>query len=274
MGGTLRASITTDMFNYSFKPSMEHKLKLFAEHGFEYIHWCDDWNNGAFYTEREIKEYRQLIDSAGLKCLDIHGTSTKTIRMDSEEKALLDEYIRLLENRVRFCAEVGGDAVVVHPPGDKTDEDLRRSLNRSLEVFERVRRLCEDLGVVIAVENGFPADREIFNFYFERYPPEFVGFCYDSGHANIQKNLDQLMGFGSRLRVLHLNDNRGEKDDHQPPFWGTVDWERVMLWIKEINYTKPPNFEITHRAEHFKGDMEEYLEYTAKAVKRVLKLLE
>lgn len=269
----MRASITTDMFNYSFKPSMGHKLKLFAEHGFEYIHWCDDWNNTVFYTKREIEEYRQLIESAGLKCLDVHGTSTKNVRIDSEEKALLDSYIRLLENRVKFCAEVGGNAVVVHPPGDKRDEELRRSLNRSLEVFERVRGLCEDLGVVIAVENGFPTDLDVLNFYFERYPPEFVGFCFDSGHANLRGNFNDLRGFGERLRVLHLNDNRGEKDDHQPPFWGTVDWEGVMRWIRETGYAKPPNFEITHNPEHFKGGMEEYLEYTVNSVKDALKLL-
>ncbi len=30
----LRASITSDMFNYSYSPSMERKLSLFAEYGF------------------------------------------------------------------------------------------------------------------------------------------------------------------------------------------------------------------------------------------------
>ncbi|NIR86347.1 MAG: hypothetical protein GWN67_04150, partial [Phycisphaerae bacterium] len=40
---TRKVSITSDMFNYSLKPEMERKLQLFAEYGFEYIHWCDDW---------------------------------------------------------------------------------------------------------------------------------------------------------------------------------------------------------------------------------------
>ena len=72
----MRASITSDMFNYSLKPGMAEKLRLFREHGFEYLHWCDDWNNDRLYTREEMSLYRWLVASAGLTCLDVHGTAT------------------------------------------------------------------------------------------------------------------------------------------------------------------------------------------------------
>ena len=250
---------------------MEKKLRLFAEHGFKHIHWCDDWNNDVVYLQKEIKWYNQLIETAGLRCIDVHGTATLRIRIDAEEDDLQDQYVRLLENRIEFCSSVGGDAVVIHPP-PTSGEGYSSILRRSLRVFEKVRPLCEDLGIILAVENCFPEDEEAIGFYCDTFPPEFVGFCFDSGHAHINGNFDRLFGYGERLKALHLHDNRGERDDHQPPFWGTIDWKRVLRWIKDSRYTKPINFEITHNPEFFSGDADEYLEYSMSAIQKFINL--
>ena len=264
-------SITSDMFNYSFKIEMEKKLRLFAEHGFKYIHWCDDWNNDVVYTQEEIKRYSQLVETAGLGCIDVHGTATSRICVDAEEYGLQDQYLRLLENRIEFCSSVGGDAVVIHPPR-RRGKDYSPSLKRSLRVLEKVRRLCEELGITLAIENCFPEDEEAISFYLDKFPPELVGFCFDSGHAHINGNFDQLLGFGERLRALHLHDNRGGKDDHQPPFYGTIDWNRVLRWIKDSKYTKPINFEITHNPKSFSGNADEYLKYSMSAIQKFINL--
>ena len=253
---------------------MEKKLRLFAEYGFEYIHWCDDWNNDVIYTQRDIQRYSQLLRSAGLQCLDVHGAATTTIRIDTGEENLLNQYVRLLENRIKFCSFVGGDAVVIHPLSSEYRRGLlSQRLKRSLYVFERVRPLCEDLGIVLAIENCYPTDGEALKFYFEKYPPEFIGFCFDSGHAHVNKNFDRLLKFVERLKVLHLHDNKGERDDHQPPFWGTIDWRRVIRWIKDNRYKKPINFEITHNPQFFSGNMHEYLKYSVDAIKRLINLI-
>jgi len=257
-------SITTDMFNYSYQLDRETKLELFASRGFRFIHWCDDWNNGALYSDEDIKLHCQIVESSGLKCLDVHGSDAPGVKIGTSDQSARKEYVRLLENRIEFCSAIGGDAVVIHPPKDASD------LNHSIRVLEIVRPLCEDVGVVLAVENCFPADDKILAQYFERFPPEFIGFCYDSGHANLNNNSDELMKHSSRLKVLHLHDNRGKVDDHQPPFWGTVDWPRVMRWIEQSGYTKPINFEITHRPRYFEGRPEEYLDYAVSSILRAL----
>jgi sugar phosphate isomerase/epimerase len=257
-------SITTDMFNYSYHLDREAKLELFASRGFRFIHWCDDWNNGVLYSDKDMKLCRQVVESSGLKCLDVHGSDAPSIKIGTNNQSAQKEYVRLLENRIEFCSAIGGDAVVVHPPKEASD------LNRSLQVLESVRPLCEDLGLVLAIENCFPADDKVLAHYFERFPPEFIGFCFDSGHANLNNNSDEVMEFRSRLKVLHLHDNRGKVDDHQPPFWGTVDWLRVMRWVEQSGYTKPVNFEITHRPRYFEGRPEEYLDSAVSSILRAL----
>jgi sugar phosphate isomerase/epimerase len=97
----------------------------------------------------------------------------------------------------------------------------------------------------------------------ERFPEEIVSFCLDTGHANLHGNLDKLKGFRDRLTVTHINDNRGDDDSHQPPGWGTVDWETVNRLIDGIR--KPPNLEVTHNHTYFRGSMEEFLEETRTA---------
>jgi len=266
-----KVSITTDMFNNSFRPDIETKLRLFADSGFKYIHWCDDWDDDVLYTKENIELYRRLIESCGLKCMDVHGAGTSAIHITAEEEDVLDKYIRLLENRVKFCSAIGGDAVVVHPPSDDRGScTLDSKLDRSLCVFESMRPLCEDLGIALAVENCYPSDEKTLGYYFERYPSEYVGFCFDSGHAHVNRNLNQLLKFSNRLKALHLHDNRGKEDDHQPPFWGTIDWEKVMQWIERSGYQKPVNFEITHNPRLFEGTMKEFLDYAVRSIRKTL----
>lgn len=268
----MRASITSDMFNYSLKPGMAEKLRLFREHGFEYLHWCDDWNNDRLYTREEMSLYRRLVASAGLTCLDVHGTATEEICIDAAGEAAHSAYVKLLGNRVRLCSEFGGDTVVVHTPrrwGDPTEPGA----GRCFEAVDWVRGLCLDLGVTLAFENCFPGDERFIAAALDRYGPELAGFCFDSGHANINGNLNRLLNFSSRLRSLHLHDNMGESDSHQPPFRGTVDWPRVVAWIRDSGYEKPLNFEVIHSVEMNGGTMEGFLSETAEAARKVLALL-
>lgn len=257
-------SITTDMFNYSFELDMPTKLDLFSSRGFRFIHWCDDWNNGVIYSKEDMRRYKEVIESSGLKCLDVHGSDAPGIKIGTISPGEQGEYIRLLENRIEFCSSIGGDSVVVHPPKEASGFD------RSVQVIEMARPLCEDLGIVLAIENCFPGDHEMLARYLERFPPEFIGFCFDVGHANLYNNSDELMQSGGRLKALHLHDNKGMTDDHQPPFWGTVDWPRAMRWIGQTGYTKPVNFEITHRPKYFEGSPEEYLDYTVSSIIRAI----
>ena len=265
----MQLSITTDMFDYSFKPTKLDKLKLFNEYGFEYIHWCDNWNDDIFYTHDMIEEYAKLLTDIGLTCLDVHGTATQSIAIDTFSPDYHKAYIKLLENRIDFCHHVGGNAVVVHPPTYQAPQ-LRERMEQSHKVIQSVEKSCIDKSVNIAFENVRKDDHLILREYFERYSPDFVGLCYDSGHANINGNLDEVMGLGERLMVTHLHDNKGEKDDHQYPGWGTIDWNKVTEWLKKTRLNKPWNLEVAHENKFFSGSMKEYIELVCASVRETL----
>ena len=92
----MRTSITTDLFNYSYKLTLDEKLELFKKFGFDYIHWCDNWNDDEIYSKDQMKEYSGLITDHGLTCLDVHGTATPKYAIDSLEMTGHKGFIKLL----------------------------------------------------------------------------------------------------------------------------------------------------------------------------------
>ena len=262
----MRISITTDMFNYSLNPSLDEKLALFKKHGFDYIHWCDNWNDDVVYSDEAMKAHAKAIQDSGLVCLDVHGTAAGIYRIDSLNPEGWKGYVKLLENRIKFCHIVGGDAVVVHPP-HVYQPNMEKRVHVSKKTLDTVKPLCQELGVALAIENCSRKDHMILGDYFQLYEPKFIGWCYDAGHANNHGNLENVQLFGGRLLVTHLHDNKGVKDDHQYPGWGTIDWKYVSTWLKGLNYHKPLNLEVTHDPKHFKGTMDEFMEKTMESAR-------
>lgn len=109
-------------------------------------------------------------------------------------------------------------------------------------------------GVNIVVENMRPVP-QIYPFHRYCADPEElctiadalgIGICWDFGHAHINglKQSEALKYVGSRLRMLHVNDNFAWDDNHVPPFVGTIDWADAMHGLSAIGYQGLLNYEI------------------------------
>ena len=127
---------------------------------------------------------------------------------------------------------------------------------------------AKDMGKVICIENLYTssgghitegpccnakkaADR--IDRINEQYGCEVLGFCLDTGHANIAGiDLERFMTIlGKRIRVLHIHDNDGERDLHQMPFTFTrtrenkpsTDWDGFIRALKKSGFNGVLNFE-------------------------------
>lgn len=87
----------------------------------------------------------------------------------------------------------------------------------------------------------------------EKYGAEVLGFCLDTGHANLI-GLDFesfITTLGARLKVLHIHDNDGVRDLHQIPFTfartrentSSTDWESFVCGLQKIKFQGVLNFE-------------------------------
>ena len=228
-------SIATDYVADSGDPSPY--LRRIADAGFSHVHWCHHWCSDFTYFEPEIAQIKKRVAEYGLKVLDMHASSgvEKCWWSKKEHERLAG--VELVRNRIDMVARLGGDAVVMHIPNEPAPEPLRRSLDE-LEAFTRER------SIRIAVENGWENMKAI-EWVLANYPPDYVGMCYDSGHGTIAGDGPEWLDtIKDRIVCIHLDDNVGENDLHNPLFSGTTDWERLAVVLATSSYAKCVNMEI------------------------------
>ena len=55
---------------------------------------------------------------------------------------------------------------------------------------------------------------------------------------------DVIRIMGSGISCLHLHDNNTLKDQHKPPFTGSIDWGEVLNALDEVGYSGVYNLEV------------------------------
>jgi len=227
-------SITTDYAKDTGDPSPY--LRHIAEAGFSHIHWCHQWNTDFLYSKSEIEQIQKWLAEYGLRLLDLHGSAGNEKDWASSQEYQRLAGVELVRNRVEMTACLSADVVIMHVPADPESAAVRRSL-------DELEPICRERSVRIAIENGnFEAIRRLLS---ER-DPQCVGLCYDSGHGNAASGgLDHLESLKDRLISVHLHDNDGTGDQHNPLFSGTVDWGRLARIMAESAYTKVVSMEVT-----------------------------
>lgn len=148
--------------------------------------------------------------------------------------------------------------LVFHPDScwDSAGYSRRLTLEKETERFSRFADVASKWGVGIAIENV--PDNRSGERYFGGTAEDLLdlveclgddkqfGICWDTGHANLNR-LNQpecIRQMGKYLKALHVNDNRGEKDDHTLPYLGKIEWEPILLALREIGYAGDFTYEI------------------------------
>ena len=102
--------------------------------------------------------------------------------------------------------------------------------------------------------------------------------CMDTGHTNKSTRFpgnppvgEVIRMLGSRIAVLHLNDNDTLTDQHKIPMTGTIDWKDVFKALDEIGYAGTYSMELGFDQNHFGADFaEEEAAFAVKAMKNIL----
>jgi sugar phosphate isomerase/epimerase len=251
-------SITTDYATVD-RGNPSPYLRRIAEAGFTHIHWCHHWNTDFIYSRPETEQIVRWLDEYGLKLLDLHAPVGPEKNWSSANEWERQAGVALVSNRLEMTARLGGDAIVMHIPGQPGWEPLRRSLDE----LEPVARNC---GVRIALENGV---FDAIDSWLTNYTPDFLGLCYDSGHGNlVADGLDRLDQLKDRLLVVHLHDNDGTSDQHNLMFSGTVDWPRLACILAQSAYGKP----ISSESNMGRSGIADETEFLAKAYEAGIRL--
>lgn len=99
----------------------------------------------------------------------------------------------------------------------------------------------------------------------EKYGAEVLGFCFDTGHANLVgiDFEDFITTLDYRLKVLHIHDNDGQRDLHQIPFTFTktrenvasTDWNGFLRGLRKIKFAQVLSFETAPVLTSFPNEL-------------------
>lgn len=211
----------------------------------------DDWEERVDEVLEAIEENQVTIYSSHPPC----RPGLTTVFQDPE----VDAFFRRMERRsLEITARAGGAWAVVHPVCDPelgADYDAQIALNH--RIYDEVVEFADKLGIGIAFENTvqfpgapyrFAAVSEELIALCDSYHSPNVGICWDFGHGNLMYpgfSESALRPLGKRLKVTHVHDNLGVRDDHFLPFVGNIRWEKLMPILKEIGYEGTLNLEIS-----------------------------
>lgn len=232
--------------------------------------------------EHFFAPHKEGARSAGITINQMH--MPYPICVPGGDKAM-NEYLwkEMAPKSMHICHFLGCPHIVIH--GFK----LARTLGSEAAEWERTERfidslapLAKEMGITICVENLYESigghlvegpccdaarAAERIDRINEKYHAEVLGFCFDTGHANLvgidfEKFITTL---GHRLKVFHIHDNDGISDLHQIPFTFTktrenktaTDWEGFVRGLENIRFDKVLSFETAPVLSAFPDSMKE-----------------
>jgi sugar phosphate isomerase/epimerase len=148
-----------------------------------------------------------------------------------------DNWVKL-ERSAEAARRLNADVVVVHPP-------FRWQREYARGFVAGVRRLSEETGILISVENMYPwrTPGGELKAYMPGWDPselDYDDLTLDFSHASTsnQQSLDLARTWGSRLRHVHLTDGTGSiKDEHLVPGRGDQQAGRVLQYLAEQDFS-------------------------------------
>ena len=161
---------------------------------------------------------------------------------------------------LRRCLEifsiVGARWMNIHPDRHAPMHDRRFFIEQNIRSFQELLPEARRVGVGLMIEN-LPGDYNSAPQLGELLDPlPELGLHLDIGHANLQVPFNTteeiLMAYGSRLRHVHLHDNKGGYADlHLPLGAGTLDLHRAVRALRRCGYDGTITLEVFTPDRHY-----------------------
>jgi sugar phosphate isomerase/epimerase len=124
------------------------------------------------------------------------------------------------------------DALVATPRANSR-EAARRSV-------ETIAAAADRVGVRVALEvipNALSTAESLVAMVEDELERPDVGICLDMGHAHLMGDLvAAIETLSGTLIATHVHDNHGARDEHLPPFEGTIAWAASLMALQKVGY--------------------------------------
>lgn len=198
---------------------------------------------------------RTLSRATGLPVMSIHAPTLLFL-----PRVLHRDHWEKLRLTAQMARDVGARSVVLHPP-------FRWQGDYAKHFVDGVRRISQETGVSLAVENMYPwraGIREVFVYApdWNPFDEDFDALTFDFSHASTA-GMDALAMVSEafdRLRHVHLTDGAGSlKDEHLVPGRGKMPVAETLQYLAKHDWSGDVVVEVNTRFALRKSTRDEML---------------
>jgi sugar phosphate isomerase/epimerase len=224
-------------------------LGQIAEAGFAAVEIFGTRGHFDYTTKQEVQAIASALSQHGLALASLHAPTSRDLSATREGGTPLSitevERVRRVEamDELKRVIDVAEDLpysrLILHMGGPRETADPRKR-DAAFSSLEHLVLHAHHRGVIIAVENTTSemGDPAYLRTFVDETRLTGLRFNFDIGHAHLADGpeAERIEKAFAPLRELvisaHIHDNHGEKDEHLPPYEGTIDWESAVKTMK------------------------------------------
>jgi sugar phosphate isomerase/epimerase len=210
------------------------------------------------YTSKtEAREIGSMLADLKLTLTSLHAPTSRDLSATRESGQPLSicevERVRRIEamDELKRAIDVAEDLpfprMIFHMGGTRETADPRKR-DAAFSSLEHLILHAKHVGVTICVENTTSemGDPEYLRAFYDETRLTGLRFNFDIGHAYLADGREDERvekGFAPLRELVigaHIHDNHGEKDEHLPPYDGSIDWEQAVKVLKSAQDGKLP----------------------------------
>lgn len=240
-----------------------------------------------YATPSEVRNMAMALADNHLKLLSLHAPTSRDVDIHREGSSPLSitevERVRRIEamDELKRVLDAAQDLpfarLILHMGGSRETADPRKR-DAAFSSLEHLSLHAHHAGVTICVENTTSemGDPAFLRAFVDETRLTAVRFNFDIGHAHlaegpkeerVAKNLEPLREL---VASAHIHDNHGEKDEHLPPYDGTIDWPKAITQLKSAPVKDLPlTLEVKEKTGPEAPPIADQLSAAAKSLDRI-----
>jgi len=255
--------------------------------GFQAVEIFGTRSHFDYATREEVRAIGQALADNQLQLSSLHAPTSRDISVNREGGAPLSvtevERVRRIEamDELKRVIDVAEDLpfprLILHMGGTRETADPRKR-DAAFSTLEHLSLHARHAGVTICIENttsemGEPA---YLRSFIDETRLTGLRVNFDVGHAHLTEGpeSERLARNLEPLRELvvsaHIHDNHGEKDEHLPPYDGTIDWPAALRVLRSgTSSALPLTLELKEKTGPDAPSLSNQLTAAAKSLDRI-----
>ncbi|MFM2197533.1 MAG: hypothetical protein RLZZ505_965 [Verrucomicrobiota bacterium] len=232
--------------------------------GFDSIEVCSFPAHLDYHNRDNVARAGEKIHALGMRPVSFHAPFADRIDITALDPAERETAVVELLIACEAAAAMGCENLVLHPGPERSgrppEEEFHARMRNAAESLNTVANRCCELGVHLLLENMLPhllfghVNDMLYLLGSIRHCE--VGTCLDTGHAYLSRELGMVANkLSGHLHLIHVNDNRGDYDEHLPPGEGHIDWPWFVGELKRWNFDGTLILELSSRENESVPDM-------------------